>query len=956
MTLRNPRLSIANWLSDPYRLLLLLAVLLYVGIFTDLAFDLHAGMRTHKADLGQMDQAIWNTSRGRFVEATENDIQSTRLTDHVEPIFVLISPLFWVWDDVRALLLLQVVAVAIGAFPLYALALEKLNQLLSPADRSRIWLRDPVEQLTRPLALALAVAYLLAPQLQAAVLTEFHAIPLAVPLILWAFWAVEFRRWGQFAVAALLVTSVKEEAALLGAGLGVWAMWRIAGGRWQIAGGRQKTKDGGRKTNVDQYPISNTQYPISDPQSPIPDPRSLALAATVTILSLLWFYVATFVIVPSYAVGFYDVAESSYFRRYGALGDSPLDILTSFFTQPGLVWQIATEPARIDYFWGLLAVFAFLSLFAPEILLIGLPLLLANQLSAYPAQYYGEFHYSAPLIPYFAVAAAYGLGRLWRFLARRVNRRSGSFQHLPAASAPMMALVSLFTNAQTALRPLLAWGLVLWLLIWGGWRYADAGFGPWGGRYSPTPITAHHHLLERFAAQIPADAADGPSAVSATSAVHPHLSHRRILYQFPWGIEPTEKADWALLDVTTNTDMAPGDLKAVVDRMLARDWGIVDAADGFLLLRRGAEVKEIPDAFYSFVRDRGLGTGDTAEKAKGKRQSAKVDDESSFVIRPSPLAPRNSVSFGPLTFLGVELEDWPRWRQTKVTTIWRVEESFTPGSVRPWLELRTPDGAPLYNYAESSPPALVWYPPERWQPGEIIRIQTLWLFLPRSWGAAVGVVHGPDPSASADRLPVAEITNGQFDESGTLAVVAAFSRQPDDTLVALPVGSSALPAAIPPTQPVDAISGYWGMDRQVTVTAWLPRRAAAGNPLDLWLHWQQREEIPFARAMPFVHLRREGETLTQADGWPRFFVPLPRSAEDLTDWRQLSLPADLPPGEVELYIGLFDPITGERLDAFDAGGHPVGNELLLGRVHIDPPLIPDQACALIPPACASQIE
>lgn len=62
------------YLSDPYRVLLLLAVLLYVVIFSGLAFDLHAGMRTHKADLGQMDQAIWNTSRGRFVEATENDI------------------------------------------------------------------------------------------------------------------------------------------------------------------------------------------------------------------------------------------------------------------------------------------------------------------------------------------------------------------------------------------------------------------------------------------------------------------------------------------------------------------------------------------------------------------------------------------------------------------------------------------------------------------------------------------------------------------------------------------------------------------------------------------------------------------------------------------------------------------------------------------------------------------
>jgi uncharacterized membrane protein len=923
---RRFRTDVTAYLADPYRLLLLLAVLLYVVIFTGLAFDLHLGMRTHKADLGQMDQAIWNTSRGRFVEATENDILSTRLTDHVELIFALISPIFWIWDDVRALLLLQVIAVAIGAFPLYALALEKLNQLLSSADRSRIWHREPVEQMTRPLALTVAIAYLLAPQLQAAVLTEFHAIPLAVPLILWAFWAVEHGRWGQFAIAALLVASVKEEAALLGAGLGVWAMWRIAVSRWQLAVSRRPQAADGRTHNT-HYRLRITDYRLP-----------LVIALTVTLLSLLWFYVATFVIVPSYAVHVYNVAESSYFRRYGALGDSPADIVMSFFTQPGLVWQIATEPARLDYVWGLLAVFGFLSLLAPEILLLCLPLLLANQLSAYPAQYYGEFHYSAPLIPYFGVAAAYGLGRLWRFLARRVNRRSAAFQHMPAASAPTMALVSLFTNARTALRPLLTWGFIFWLLIWAGLRYTDAGLGPWGGRYSPTFITTHHRLLDRFTAQIPRDA-----AVSATAAVHPHLSHRRYIYQFPWGIEPAEKADWALLDVTTNTDMAPGDLKAVVDRMLSREWGIVDAEDGFLLLRKGAGEKEIPNAFYTFIRDWGLETGDWG-----------LDMQ--HAIHPSAFTLHTSASFGPLTFLGLEIEDWPRWRQTKVTTLWRVEDGYTPGSVRPWLELRTPNGDLLHTYAEITPPALVWYPPERWQQGEIVRIQSLWLFLPRSWGAAVGIVHGPNPSTPTDRLPVGDIDDGQIDESGTLALVVAFSRQIDDSLAALPVGPSVLSAAIPPALPIGETQGYWGKDRQATITAWLPRRAAAGHPLDLWLYWQQNDSLPFERAMPFVHLRRDGQTFAQADGWPRAFVPLPRNHEDLADWRQLSLPADLPPGEVELYIGLFDPVTGERLDAFDAGGRPVGNELLLGSVRIDPSLTPDQACALIAPACASQPE
>ncbi|MEZ4638604.1 MAG: hypothetical protein R2856_27205 [Caldilineaceae bacterium] len=39
------------------------AVVIYVVVFAGLAFDLHNGMRTHKADLGQMDQDLEHEPR-----------------------------------------------------------------------------------------------------------------------------------------------------------------------------------------------------------------------------------------------------------------------------------------------------------------------------------------------------------------------------------------------------------------------------------------------------------------------------------------------------------------------------------------------------------------------------------------------------------------------------------------------------------------------------------------------------------------------------------------------------------------------------------------------------------------------------------------------------------------------------------------------------------------------------
>ena len=121
--------------SSVFRLpssVVLVAMLLFAIWFSAYSIRLHEAHRTHKADLGQIDLAIWNTAHGRFVQEIKDDQVSTRLTDHVEPIFLFVAPIFWLWDDVRALLILQAVALALGAWPIYLLARRKLSELPAP--------------------------------------------------------------------------------------------------------------------------------------------------------------------------------------------------------------------------------------------------------------------------------------------------------------------------------------------------------------------------------------------------------------------------------------------------------------------------------------------------------------------------------------------------------------------------------------------------------------------------------------------------------------------------------------------------------------------------------------------------------------------------------------------------------------------------------------------------------
>ena len=828
-----------------YWLILLAMMSLYLVIFTELASAQHAALRTHRSDLGQIDQAIWNTSRGRFVEEIKQDFLSTRMTDHVEPVFILAGSIFWLWDDVRALLLLQTLAVTLGAIPLFTLARGKVGE---------------------PLALGFAAAYLLNPSLQSALLTEFHAIPLAVPFILWAFGAVEARRWRQFLIAALLVAAVKEEAALLAAGLGAWALWRTLIGEGQ-------DNEGGSPRN-----------------------RGAIIGGVVMLTALIWFFAATFVIVPAHGEAVYGATQSVYFERYGVLGDSPLDIIRNILLHPGLVWSVASEPARMQYLLGLFAAFGFFSLLGLDVLLISLPVLLANLLSAYPAQYYGDFHYTAPLIPYFAVAAIYGAHRVLRF-----------FRTTPLRPALLLA------------------ALLIWLLGWSGYVYVQMGRGPGGGDYEQVTISEHARLLDRFLDQIP-DAAP----VATTSALYPHLSHRRFIYQLPYGQvaqAPARPAEWALLDVTGDTDMAPGDVRDLALGMLAGDWGVEDAADGYLLLRRGAADKTIPEAFYDFVR--------------------------------TPDDPAALAQTYPLTFHQIETEVRPHWRQAAVTTEWLVGSDYQAGTVRPWLELRTPDGEVFYHFDASAPAALLWYPPDRWRPGDRIRITTLPLYPPRYWGAGVGVAHGPDPFQPGNRLPAADAAPGLKIHSAdaTLALAAAYQWDERSQLRTIPTEhllASDLGAHIQPNGKEALVNFRTAEGELIPMRAWLPATGPApGRPFDFWMRWEQGLPDGY---QPFVHLRHSGRNIVQDDGPPFVFLQL-SPTEPVNDWREFAIPAQsLQPGdEVDLVVGLYNLDTGQRLDILDAHGRLAGNEALLTSYTVISPPIPDQACALSPEICLSQV-
>lgn len=186
-------------------------VLLYIVLFSTLTILKHEAFQTTAFDLGNMDQAVWNSLRGRFLPFTNWGEEGSRLAYHVDPILILISPLYLIYSDPKTLLVFQTVIVALGALPIFWLAREKFGEC--------------------PVALVFPLVYLLFPALEAANLFDFHPTTLAASLSAYAFYYLYRRRYGWFFPFALLLMACKEEMPLLVVMMGLYALLIQRNGR-----------------------------------------------------------------------------------------------------------------------------------------------------------------------------------------------------------------------------------------------------------------------------------------------------------------------------------------------------------------------------------------------------------------------------------------------------------------------------------------------------------------------------------------------------------------------------------------------------------------------------------------------------------------------------------------------------------------------------------------------------
>ena len=335
--------------ADPGKGPILVLALVFFTVCTGTSYARWANFEYRTFDLAYYVQALWQAIHGRFQVSVQG---VPLLGNHVEPIVLLLVPLFLLFRHPLVFVLAQNAALASMGPVAFGIG-QRLG-------------------LDRKTALLLASAVLLTPATGYVALHEFHPEAFTAPFLLLMLHA-RLRgslraHWGWL----IAVLACKENMSLLIAAYCAVHMFL------------ERKRPPAELRGWYLWPL---------------------------LLSILWFVACTQLITPALNSGNID-----YLALYDRLGSSGGDILLKAITQPQrILGALAQSLGNGNLVWALLLPFLGVPLLRPRWLVIGAPILLQHLLSWRSSEWTIYFHYAAPLLPLFWIALAEGAAKIDRW-------------------------------------------------------------------------------------------------------------------------------------------------------------------------------------------------------------------------------------------------------------------------------------------------------------------------------------------------------------------------------------------------------------------------------------------------------------------------------------------------------------------------------------------------------------
>lgn len=177
-----------------------LMVMVFAVVYAFMSVQKHNSFQTFGWDLGVFDQGIWQWAGFKIPYSSFHNLPW--LADHFHLILVTLAPFYWIWSDVRVLLIAQAVLVSFGALPLYYLSKRVTKNIY--------------------FTFVIILGYLLFYSLQSFIFSDFHELAFLPVTLggLMLFW--ELKKTKLYWIFFVLALLVKEEIGLLLAAFGLW--------------------------------------------------------------------------------------------------------------------------------------------------------------------------------------------------------------------------------------------------------------------------------------------------------------------------------------------------------------------------------------------------------------------------------------------------------------------------------------------------------------------------------------------------------------------------------------------------------------------------------------------------------------------------------------------------------------------------------------------------------------
>jgi uncharacterized membrane protein len=171
-------------------------VCIYIAYFAFAGFLKYDNFYSGRYDLGNMDQTVWNTFKGRIFQTSgDNGETISRLSAHADFVLILLSPFYLLWNNPKTLLLIQTVVLGWGAVFVYLITKEVIKN--------------------KNISLLFAFLFFINPLVQYTNLYDFHAVTMATTFLLAAFYFLIKRKYSVMTAFLILSGLTKEQVWII---------------------------------------------------------------------------------------------------------------------------------------------------------------------------------------------------------------------------------------------------------------------------------------------------------------------------------------------------------------------------------------------------------------------------------------------------------------------------------------------------------------------------------------------------------------------------------------------------------------------------------------------------------------------------------------------------------------------------------------------------------------------